>query len=369
MKKYLRLKCTKCKREVDNLVDITRYAPDQCTITLGCEGRLQPLEYRSSGGVAIAPEVGVKDWRPRGFAATALQPIEPSLISLKTGALKQLVLAVYSTSEPPDNGAYTLQLAVTADIPKVYRQYVFRKEGAFTTVSGTESGLEKKSLRFDAIGANPDQVEVYVNGVQREQGLDPQNYQIYMSNASSAPPNTILFNTLLDSPGNTQVDVIVSKEATASSLSLTFTRNKPDESRITAGSWENVSYVDKLNTAWKRYYLFTLDLDDASIPLNSIMVPAAVDAFFLLAREPYTQVDRYSNIAASLEGMSSERDYIKFYVEDGKTTARVTDTAISAFFPPLRLGKFLTEKTIKKSTPGVDEQLVIDGKVITGPDA
>jgi hypothetical protein len=38
-------------------------------------------------------------------------------------------------------------------------------------------------------------------------------------------------------------------------------------------------------------------------------------------------------------------------------------------FPPLRFGKFEVEKTIKTATSGVEEQIVVDGNVITGPDA
>ena len=373
-KRYLRLTCTNCKREVDKLVDLTHYAPDQCTITLGCEGRLQPVEYRSSGGIAVAPEIGVKDWRPRGPAAYATGALsvttEQALVQLETGTLKQLVLAIYSPTEPASAAQHTLPMSITADAPKAYRQYIFRKEGSFTTISGIESGLEKKALRFVATGSNPDQVEVYVNGVKREQGAGAEDYQIYTSDVSAAPPNTILFNALLDSTGNTQVDVIVSKLALASSINLTFKRNKSDESRTSTGAWENISYVDKLEgDVWKRYYLFTLDLDDASIPLNSTVVPLVSDAFFLLARQPYSQVDRYSNVAVLLSELSAERNFIKYFTEDGETTMRVTATAISTFFPLLRFGKFTVEKTLKAASLGAVEQLVVDGKIIIGPDA
>ena len=376
LKKFLQLTCTSCKRSVDKLVDLTHYSPDQCTITLGCEGRLQPIEYRSSGGISIAPEVGITDWRPRGSTIASLATdAEPTLIGLETGASKQLVLAVYlpplSVLPPPPGAIYTAEFTITADTPKAYRQYVFRKEGAFTTISGIESGLEKKALRFTAYGTNPDQVEVYLNGVKLEPGTNPENYQLYDAANTSAPPNTILFNAILDSPGSTQVDVIVSKAAAASTITLDFIRNEADESRERTGAWENVSYVDKLvNLLWRRYYLFTLDLDTAAaIPLNSIIIPTNAETFFLLARRPYTQLDRYTNVGVFFQGLNVERDFIKYYAVNGVTTARVPNTAISTFFPPMRLGKFAVEKIIKTATAGVEEQLVVDGKVIVGPDA
>jgi len=373
MKKFLRLTCTVCKRSIDKLVDLTHYTPDQCTITLGCEGRLQPVEYRSSGGIAVAPEIGVTDWRPRGSTVTGLiADTEPDLIGLETGSLKQIALAVFSSSVPAPGTIYPVEFTIKADTPKAYRSYIFRKEGAFSTISGIESGLEKKALRFTAYGTDPDEVEVYLNGVKLEPGTDPENYQIYDgTNTSAVPPNTILFNTTLDSPGSTQVDIIVSKEAPASKITLGFSRNQADESRVSLGSWENVSYVDKLvGSTWRRYYLFTLDLDTtADIPLNSILLPSGIEAFFLLAREPYTRLDRYTDVAVLFQGLDQERDYLKYYAENGTTTLKVTSTAISTFFPPLRPGKFTVEKIIKVATAGVEEQLVVDGKVIIGPDA
>lgn len=373
MKRYLRLICSTCKRSVDKLVDLTHYVPDQCTITLGCEGRLQPVEYVSSGGIAVTPEIGVTDWRPRGSSHTATAATsEPTFIDLATGSLKQLVLAVPEAVEPATNATTTLFLTAKADVPKAYRQYVFRKEGSFSSISGTEAGLEKKALRFTAYGTSPDLVEVYVNGVKQERGTDPEDYQVYDGTTQSlAPPNTILFNTSIDQAGVVQVDVIVSKEQSASTINLTFKRNKLDESRLTLGAFENISYVERfVGGAWQRHYLYTLDLDDANLPLNSILVPQVdSQALLLLARKPYSQLDRYTNIVVPLVDMSAERDYIKYYVIDSVTSARVTDTALKSIFPPLRLGKFSVEKTIKVSTAGVEEQLVVDGKVIMGPDA
>lgn len=370
MKKYLRLTCTLCRRNVDKLVDITHYAPDRCTITQGCEGRLQPTEYRSSAGIAVSQEVGVKDWQPRGSAKIpgTNVTLPAALINLQTGTKKQLVIG--ATTDQP---FIFLRLRGKADAPKAYRSYIFRREETFQTISGVESGLEKKALRFSAFGENPDMVEVFVNGVKREPGDGPEDYQI--ANATNGvPPNTISFNSVIDESSISQIDIIVSKETPSAEYSLKFVRNKDDESRANTGVYENVNYVDGMIASdnWERYFLYTLDLDSiaSEIPLNSILVPAEdTNIIFLLARKPYTQLDRYSTAVIQMRDMSVERDFLKYYLQDDETTMRVTVSSLVTIFPPLRYGKFHVEKPITTATSGVVEQLVVDGNVITGPDS
>jgi hypothetical protein len=370
MKKFLNLKCTQCHRDVDKIVDITHYTPDRCTITQGCEGRLQPLEYRSSAGIAVTPEVGVTDWRPRGSSTikTSNVPTSVELINLETGKTKQLVIGSLR-----DEPSITLSFKGKVDSPKAYRAYVFRRETAFTSIFGTESGLEKKALRFNVNGDSPDLVTVYVNGVQRERGTGPDEYQL-ADQTSGQPPNTIVFNSTIDQTGVTQVDVIVSKEDARTTYDLTFTRNILDESRVGTGAYENVNFVEGMITqdAWQKFYLYTLDLENVSeiVPINSILVPStSEELIFLLARRPYSQLDRYSTLVIPLKGLNEERDYVKYYKQDGAVTARVTSTSVTSTYPPLRFNKFVVEKPLTVATAGIQEQLVIDGKVITGPDS
>lgn len=365
MKKYQRLQCTKCHRDIDKLVNITHYSPDRCTITQGCEGRLVGIEYRSSAGIAVSPEVGITDWQPRG-TVNVINPAlaSTSLINLATGAKNQIVVA--SILDAP---SLTIVFEGKADKPKAYRSYVFRKEVAFTTISGIESGLEKKALRFTAYGDNPDMVEVYMGGIKLEPIID------YLladgSTSSSAPPNTIMFTKLIDQPGITQIDVIVSKEERSASYSLNFTRNIHDESREGSGAYENIPSASGMinSTSWQTFNLYTLDLADIDIPLNTILVPRDSKAMLLLARRPYTQLDRYNSLVIPLESMNIEVEYLKYYAVDGLPTLQATEESLLQIFPPLRFAKFTIEKPITVPTPGVEEQLVVDGKVITGPDA
>ncbi len=380
MKKYLRLTCTVCKRSVDRIVDLAHCAPDHCTITQSCEGRLQPVQYRSNGNVAIAPQVGVTDWRPRGSTAlTSALDVGPALVDLSTGSLKQLVIGVLQDAPPAPGSTTVLTMHARADVPKAYRQYVFRRDGSFATISGVESGLEKKTLRFSAFGTSPDLVEVFVNGVKRERGTEADAYQLYDgTGTSAAPPNTIVFNGPIEQAGTAQVDVIVSKEEELTAVSLTFTRNQSNEARLGLGAYENVSYVDRFvetlgtSTNLQRYYLYTLDLADAdALVLNSILTPApAPGTIILLARQPFTQLDRYTDLVVDLVGgMDTERDYLKYYAERGTVRIGVTNTAITPIYPRLQLGLLNVELTVKTAVPGVSEQLVLDGKVIVGPDA
>lgn len=365
MKKYQRLQCTKCHRDIDRLVNTTHYSPDRCTITQGCEGRLIPLEYRSSAGIATSPEVGVTDWQPRGTITTSLKPLEnKELLNLATGSLNQIVVA--SKRNLP---TLTVEFEGKADKPKAYRAYVFRREGPFTTVAGVESGLEKKALRFTAYGENPDMVEVYLNGVKQEPTVD---YNIADGNDSSAaPPNTIVFTKLIDQPGIAQVDVIVSKDEIASTFNLEFKRNIHDESRRGLGAYENIDSVSGMinSTTFDTYYLYTLDLDQIDIPLNTILIPKDTDAMLMLARRPYTQLDRYTTLVIPLQGMNEEVEYLKYYAVDSIPMLFATQQSLLQIFPPLRLTKFSVEQPISVATAGIEEQLVIDGKVITGPDA
>lgn len=366
MKKYLRLTCTVCKRNIDKLVDLTHYTTDKCTITLGCEGRLQPLEYVSNGNIAVAPDAGVTDWRPRGTTVTATTVLqEQTFVNLSTGSKKQIVIAA-----PVNQPSLAVVFDLKTDTPKDYRQYVYRRDTTFATISGVESGLDKKALRFTGYGSAPDLVEVYLNGVQLDKGTGPADFQIYDGTANSpVPPNTILFNTPVQQAGIAQVDVIVSKEQAISTVQLTFTRNIEDESRAGTGAYENVNTVVVRGST--TYYLYHLDLDSSNIVLNSILFPSdsTLDYFFLLARAPYTQLDRYSDLIVPFSGLDEELEYLKFYAVNGSNTLQIVKTAVSGTYPPMRWNKFVYEKTIKTAVDGVTDQITIDGSVITGPDA
>lgn len=382
MKKYLRLVCDTCKRSTDKLLDLTRFTPDQCTITLKCSGRLFPLEQRSSGAITPAPRTGVVDWRPRGTIPTGtVAAKELTFINTATGSKNQLVIAASPTQldslagRGPAPTTLTLTLNVRDDKPKAYRQYVFRVEGSFDSVNGVESGLEKKTLRF----AQNEVVEVYLNGIKLERGSEASGFSIYDGSGSSAvPPNTISFNETISLPGITQVDVVVSAVATTTTVTLELTRNIDDESRRSLGAWENVDTVSHFTNQWRDLNLYSIDFEDATdLKLNTIMTVASArigtanvidSAFILLARSPYSTLDRYTTAAVPLTTLSFDRDYLKFFASAGLPTLQVTETAVASVYPPFRVNRFTVEPTIKAALSGVESQVVLDGSVIVGPD-
>ncbi len=379
MKKYLRTTCSVCKRSVDQLIDQTHFTADKCTITFKCQGRLFPVEYRSNAEATSVPAIGVTDWRPRGSTiTTSPQETQPALVDTSTGSTGQIVLAVRAPSSPPPGSLLRLKLNQRSDTPKNFRQYIFRIEGSFSSVSGVESGLEKKTLRYSPT----DLVEVFLNGIKLEIGLLPENYQIYTGLPTSvAPPNSVLLNQAVVSSGISQVDVIVSQPTTTVQTELVFKRNISDESRISSGSWENIDRINKyVNGVLTPFYLFTLDLANAGLTLNSVFTAdtqATIDSMgivqannieMLLARKPYSTLDRYTNLSVNLSTLTFEKDYLKYVLVDKVPVLYITDSAIATMYPIMSVVKFIQETTVKSQISGVDSQIVIDGSVIVGPD-
>lgn len=386
MKKYLRLVCTICGRTIDKQVNNTHAVPDKCVITLKCQGRLIPIEYRSNSEIAVAPATGLTDWYARSKMATSeIAPVEEVLINTSTGTTQQLVLALNLPSAPESTAIASLNLSVRSDSPKDFQQFVFRFDTTFRTVSGVETSIEKKTLRFTSYGPDPDLVEVYVNGVKAEQGIAPDQYQINLDTpaTSAIPPNMVSFNTPISSAGSTQVDVIVSKVVALATRTLTFHKNAGIPARRDTGAWENVESYDRfIGGVTKRFYLFTCDiLNTADLEINTILVPSGdvtvtgtstpvsqANSYFMLARQPYSMLDRYPDTVVRLDTMSLDRDYFKFHLVGGIATLEIAKTSVTSLYPPARLQKFVPENTIKTSLAGATEQVTVDGAVIVGPD-
>jgi hypothetical protein len=214
MKRYVKLQCGVCDRTRDSLIDLKHYSTDKCTITLGCEGRLSPVGYTSDGSTLIGvPPAGLTNWYPRSYVPTGASAlIATSLYDTATGAKRQLILAVSDAAigfVPSNSATIALNFVAEQQVAKDYRQYTYRKMGSFTTVNGVEDGLAKKVLRYTATGLNPDQVEVFIDGVKRTMGLGPEMYRVYDgSPGSPVPPNSVLFNSAITGVAP-QVDVVV----------------------------------------------------------------------------------------------------------------------------------------------------------------
>lgn len=387
MKKYLRLSCTVCKRTVDKLVDNLRALPDRCTITLSCQGRLQPVEYRTDAQIASSPAIGITDWFPRGgVVVTPLTATEPAFIDTSSGQLQQLVLAIKLGAEPPLGSTALLTLQVRADVPKDFKSFIYRRDSEFSAISGVEDGVGQKTLQFRAWGPDPDLVEVYLNGVKLQVGTGPSDYQLDDGTPTPpAPSNTIRFNSPILPNGVFQVEVIVSKSPPVTTRELTFNRNG-DGSRLELGAWENVTRIERFSEVFgsQSFYLFTFDVkNNPVLTRNTIMFPSGLvfvdtgsevlqvglsDCLFLLSRAPHTKVDRYPDININLADLDAARDYLKYATVDGQLALTIAKTALSTSFPPAVVYKFIQEGTIKTPVPGETEQLTVDGTTVVGPD-
>ena len=191
----------------------------------------------------------------------------------------------------------------------------------------------------------------------------------------------VSFNTPVSASGTTQVDIIVSKVVALATKTLTFYKNAGAVARQGTGAWENVgSYNRFIGGVTKTFYLFTCDIKQTTdLDINTILVPSRVtvdntidvllaDAYFMLARQPYSMLDRYPDTVVRLDTMSLDRDYLKFHLVGGVATLEIAETSITSLYPPAGLNKFLTELTTKTSLAGATEQVTVDGGVIVGPD-
>lgn len=386
MKKILKLQCDTCNRTIDKIINVNHYETDKCNITLGCAGRLFPLQYKASADIAVAPEIGTIDWSPRGSNARVVSELpEDQIVTLSTGTSNQLTIAV----QVDDLGAGStllLPIIIKGDSPKQFRQYTYVREQSFSTISGVETGLEKKTLRYNRTGDTIDTVEVYVDGVKKEMGSDPDQFQINNgSPSSSVPPNTIRFNSEIVVSKQSQVDIVISKYAPAIKKYLPFVRNSKAVNLV--GAWNDIRFIERFQEGkneWVRYMTYTCDLskitdlplnshftlaDSISVPPINAVLPASAGAF-LLARPPFSAIDRCHNVIIPFNTIS-ERDHLKFFLEDNKKVIKIVTSAVEEVYPLIKTppdSKISGVTLIKKQIIGSDSASLLDGKIIVGPD-
>lgn len=391
MKRYVTLECNTCKRTKDTLVNLTHYSPDKCVITLGCEGRLSPIAYTSENSNALGvPPSSTSNWYPRGGSITQNATIIPdTLYNTSTGAYQQIVIAVSNANLgyiPAPTALLTLNLIAEQQTTKDYRQYTYRRSSSVLVINGVEDSQAKKVLRYTATGSNPDEIEVYVNGVKRTAGKAEFDYQIYDGTVDSAvPPNSILFNTAITG-ASTQIDVIITKAVISSSISLMFKRATSDESRALLGAWEGINLVN--SPAYGEFSLFycdflhesnliTLDiklrLDTANpstlLNANSTSLSVVHSAAILLSRSGlYTQLDRQRAVWAPVDGLITNTEYLVVKLVDGIRVLSISESAIKDIFPVLQVKRFNPSVLSTSNLLGSSSAAELDNSIIIGPD-
>jgi hypothetical protein len=348
---------------------------------LNCQGRLLPLQYTASPEINPAPKSGISDWYPRGTVFKHTSVISNDvLISATTGSANQFVIAVALPTAPAPGTTATLKLAARRAVPRSYRQYSYTRTAEFTVIQGREDGVAGKSLTYDP----SDIVEVFIDGTRREQGTGPNDFQIFdgvifPGIPPNVPPNTIVFNSPVEVSTTSQIDVIVSQPEPLQEIPLTFTLNS-GSTLLPAGAWRNVKAIQRRAPS-STFYLFTHEVSTSSgLPENSILFPvdsviltpletvSLSQVHILLARKPYSQVDRYIDIYVVAADLDGQGDYLKYSPVDGVQALQVTERTLTTSYPPGQLIKFSPEPIITEPPGSSSEQVTVDGKVIVGPD-
>lgn len=390
VKRYVQLKCSICARTRDSLINLKNYTTDKCTITLGCEGRLSPVGETSDGTSLIGvPPVGLQNWYARGSTPVGTTAITDDLLyDTSTGGTRQLIVAVQDSAigfTPNNTCTLTLNLIAEQQQARDYRQYTYRKTGSFIIVNGVEDSIAKKVLRYTITGAAPDQVEVYVDGVKRARGLGATEFQLYDGTVGSpVPPNSVLFNTVVTGVAP-QVDVIVTKAATLSTLSLPLVRMINDEARVGTGAWEGVDGIKKLGDRWSLFYCdFTeigttpvdvklrLDSNTPNILLQGIttaVVHPSASAILLSRTSLHTTVDRLRGSWVPLSALNSSTGYLVIKFFNGARQLLITNTAVAGVFPPLEVLRYAIPTLLRTKLLGNSDASEIDNAITIGPDA
>lgn len=331
------------------------------------------------------PPTGLTNWYQRGGTISTLKSLqEEVLLDTATGSKRQMIMAVRDSAYAPANPmTLTIPLVAEQQTARDFRQYTYRKEGAFNSINGLEDGSGKKVLRYSLTGSNPDVVEVFVDGVKRSRGAGANDYQLFdASPSSSVPPNTVLFNTAVIS-ASTQVDVVVTKAATQSTVTLSLTRAIDDDSRVGVGAWEGVDKVASSAFAGQSLALFYLDFDEvAGIPNDvrfrldtsqlilagaSTVQPADV-IILLTVSGLTTSVDTIQSKAVRLSALTQNNGYLVSKIVDGVRRMYVTEAALSTVFPTFRKILFNAPTLEKKNLAGNSDAITIDSEFIVGPD-
>lgn len=386
MKKYVALKCSTCDRQKDQLVDLTHYTPDKCTITLGCEGRLSPIGYTSDSRAQLGvPPSGLVNWYPRGSTISATSSIkQDSLYDTSTGEKHQIVLAVPHQElgfAPGSEGSVILNLVAEEQTSKDFRQYTYRRSNSFTIINGLEDGLGKKVLRYNITGESPDKVEVYLNGIKQTRGAQ---YELYDGTPLSAVPlNSILFTTV-QTGANTQVDVIVTQEPTQTITTLLFDRMIGDEARVNIGAWEGVSTVS--SPALGVYSLMYCDFDEVTPPLafdvkfrfhsvkykdtpTSAEIPLNGVVLLLSRSKVHTSIDRERSKWIKISNLRTDTEYFVTKKIDGARALLVTEKSAVDLFPILDVQRYNDPSLLKTNLGGSADAAELDNQIIVGPDA
>lgn len=327
--------CTICRRLKRAELDNVRAIPDQCTITKGCKGILNPV----SGTPYVPPTKDLVDWYPRNKKPVIrVAEEEQPRVSMSCSPNGMLTIAMLLTDAEAfayESLSIEFNQRLSSDVSTIEYNYL-----TFVTtqvISGRD--LQGKILRFDQTAINEERVQVKVNGVG--------------SLTAQLSPNTVTFSPPL--PPNSVVEVVVYATSPSTKVYMQFVLNHFANFAANSSAWTNIRWTeDVIKVPGKKWWVYSATSygsasASAFLQLTQIVGKDSSDnltllsssslgfdnARFLLAAPPYGNADRYTQFYLSAAQMAS--DYKMQTAIATPPTAYVEyDTLIEAY-PPLVL--------------------------------
>lgn len=371
MRTYLKLKCPVCKRTKDELVNTTHFSIPKCTITLGCTGIMQPMQYSDYGDTTIGtPPAGAQNWYSRFQQVTRFISKDVNFIPLSIGSESVLVMAVADSAVDVSTDTITVNCLIEQSTPRDFLEYTFNFTTTFDKVMGAENGnLAKKVLRFTSSNV----IKVFLDGEEFTEGTGDSNFQIART-GNNLTANTIFFNKTFS--GDHQVKVVVTKPVQKTNVPIEFHRNHNAVELNSA--WNDVQKVVFDNTSYSLFYnVFHQSLIPTGKQLQVESVLASVSGSldnatislekcaFLLSSGP-TKLDRSLTTCIGLAKLQFNELKLLVVEMDDVKALTTSEEAITSVFPCMTTTTFGIEPILKVSTPsGVD--FVVDNSYILGP--
>lgn len=346
-----------------SVLDNVRAIPNQCTITKGCKGILNPV----SGIIYEPPVKNLIDWYPRNKKPIIDVAVEPaprvSMSCSPTGTLTLAVLLSDAEAFEFQSMSVEFNQRLSADIAAIEYNYI-----TFVTtsvISGRDS--QGKNLRFDQTAINEERVIVKVNGVN--------------STTASLSPNTVTFNPPL--PPNTLVEVVVYSKSPSTKVYIQFISNHIANFAANSSAWTNIRWVedavpDASGKKWWVYSATSYGTASASafLQLSQVVGKDASDnltllssaslgfdnARFLLSAPPYGNVDRYTQFYLSAPAMASE--YKMQTAIATPPTAYVEYDALVELYPPMVLSR---DTSVSFSSYIAEDENTANGSTLSIP--
>lgn len=372
---YITYQCSVCRRLKDLPKDSNRALPNLCTITKGCDGRIFPIRETATADVFSPAPVGLENWYPRGTQID--KPVQqqiPNTIDLSTSSIGTLSLAV--------KGVQANRIKVKFSEKKLedinYQQFIF-KIPTVTDVVPVIDGVAirdsyGKLLDFSDAAVSEKRIFVLVDGVPRFVGSDPQDI-------SQLANSRVYFNSEI--PAGSTVSVLIYDEKNTKEKTITFDLNSARPTRY--GAWQNIAIVRDLNFKEEStpdpWYVYSCESVTTVEPNSRIEIQSIMDvdgnnlvsknnldtAIFLLAKNPYTPVDRYYNFCVNLLNASTSF-LISSVSESGIIKLKILDNEITEIFPPLKIntGDYHTPDVISQKYQALDV-FQLNSEKILGP--